>query len=59
MEGTSDSEVGTCTGMVELYKHLLHATAHPQIFVLELRAPMGACLRRYGVRVYNSGGVAT
>ena len=36
------SEVGACIGVVESFKHLLCATAHPQ-FLLELQAPMGAC----------------
>ena len=43
------SEVGTCTGIVEPSKHLLSATAHPQFLVLELQAPMGACLGHYMV----------
>ena len=32
----------------EPFKHLLHATAHPQFFVLELRVHMGACPGQYG-----------
>ena len=27
----------------ELFKHLLHATVHPQFLVLELQLPMAAC----------------
>ena len=38
------SELDTCTGIVEPFKQHLQATAHPQILVLELRAPMGTCL---------------
>ena len=29
------SEVGTCTGIVEPFKHLLRATAHPRFLVFE------------------------
>ena len=42
------SGVGTCTGIVGLFKHLLEVTAHPQFLVVELRAPMGACPGHYG-----------
>ena len=43
------SRVGSCAGIVEPFKHLLRVTAHRQILVLELRAPMGACLGQYGI----------
>ena len=32
----------------ESFKHL-HITTHPQILVLELQAPMGACPGQYGI----------
>ena len=35
--------LGACAGIVEPSKPLLRAAAHPQILVLELRAPMGTC----------------
>ena len=41
------SRVHACTGIVELFKHLLCETAHPQFLVLELQAPMGAYLGQY------------
>ena len=37
------SGVGPCGGIVEPFKHLLHATAHPQFLALEVQAPMGTC----------------
>ena len=43
----SGSRVRTCTGIVELFKHRLCETACPQFLVLELQAPMGACLGQY------------
>ena len=42
------SWVGTCTGIVGPFKHLLHVTAHPQFLVLELWAPMGNSTGQYG-----------
>ena len=39
----SGSRVHTCTGIVELLKHCLCKTTHPQFLVLELQALMGAC----------------
>ena len=33
-------------------KQVLRVTAHPQILVLELRAPMGACLGQYGMYIH-------
>ena len=33
-----------CTGVVELFKHLLCATTHPQFLMLELQVPTGTCL---------------
>ena len=35
------------TRIVGHFKHLLRVTAHPQFLVLEVRAPMGACLGIY------------
>ena len=32
------SEFGTCKGIVELFKNLLHATTHYQFLALELQA---------------------
>ena len=32
--------MGACTGIVGLFKHLLHVRAHPQFFGLELSAPV-------------------
>ena len=40
-----------CIGIVEPFKHPLHATTHPQFIVLELRAPMGACPGQYGTTI--------
>ena len=37
--------------IVELFKHPLHATTHPQFLVLELRATMGACPGKYGITI--------
>ena len=37
------SMVGACTRIVEPFKHLLCATAHSQVLVHELQAPMGTC----------------
>ena len=45
--------MGACTGIVGLFKHLLHVRAHPQFFGLELRVPMGACTGQYGMSVRN------
>ena len=42
--------VGGYTGilLVEQFKHLLHATTHPQLWYLNcMRALMGACPRQY------------
>ena len=48
MEANFASGVGPCVGIVEPFKHLLCVTAHPQILVFELQAPMGACPGQYG-----------
>ena len=42
------SGMGPCTGIVQPFKHLLRATAHPQFLMLELRVPMGTCPGQYG-----------
>ena len=42
------SGVGPCMGIFEPFKHLLCVTAHPQLLVLELQVPMGACSGQYG-----------
>ena len=36
-------------GWVILFELVLHVRAHPQIFGLELRAPMGAYPEQYGI----------
>ena len=41
-------QVGACAGIVEPFKHLLCATAHPQFLVLELRVLKGTCPGQYG-----------
>ena len=41
------SGVGPCSEIVELFKHFLRVTTHPQILALELWAPMGTCSRQY------------
>ena len=43
------SGVGPCGGIVEPFKCLLHATAHPQFLAVELQAPMGPCPGQYGM----------
>ena len=48
---TFGSGVGACTGIVELFKHLLHVRAHPRFFRLVLRALMGACPGHYAYGV--------
>ena len=42
------SRVSPCAEIVEPFKLLLHVTAHPQFFELELRAPMGTCPGQHG-----------
>ena len=46
---TFASGVGACMGIVEPFKHLLHATTNPHVLVLELQATMGTCLEHYGI----------
>ena len=46
--------MGTCMGIVGLFKHLLRNCPSPIIFlVLELQAPMGTCTGHYGM--YQEG----
>ena len=47
------SRVGPCMGIIQLFNHLLRVNAHPQILLLELRAPMGACPGQYGNQLYG------
>ena len=42
------SWVGTCTGIVGLYKHIFHVKAHPWFLEFELWMLMGACMGQYG-----------
>ena len=37
----------SCRRIVEPFKHLLYATAHSQLLVHELQAPMGTCQGQY------------
>ena len=53
LAANSESGVGPCTGIVNPFKHLLRATAHPQFLVFELRAPMGTCPGQYGSNSWN------
>ena len=45
--------MGVCTRIVGLFKHLLRVTAHPQLLVVVLWAPMGACLGHYSIATIN------
>ena len=45
------SGVGPCVEIVDPFKHFLCVTTHPQILVLELWAPMGACPGQYSTFV--------
>ena len=56
MSANFRSRVATCTRIVELFKHLLHATAHPHFLVLELQVLMGAFPGQYDIcyTIYHS-----
>ena len=44
-----ESGVGSAQGIVGLFKHLFCVSTHPPFLMLELRAPMGACLGHYRI----------
>ena len=44
-----ESGEGTCTGIVELLKYLLHATTHPKFVVFELQMVMNAFPGQYNI----------
>ena len=46
--------MGACTGIVELFKHLLCVRAHHQFFGFKMQVPMGTCTGQYSRQKFVS-----